>query len=1240
MTFDMELRCVSPHKHDNSRCGDHDAVNENNLRPMRAARELAKKAETNRKAKSGGGPSAEEKSGSPSKEKEGEGGKDGSRKRTGDEIRGQRAAGKKGETREQQRRRVKKRWQRGFYLSIAARRKWQLEDLKRFRYATKLPPKNDKGRAKFGSAKKIQELQDKLELVELREQQLDFVRKENLRLQFRIGVALTNAGDYLEAFDYLERVCKNDNAYNEDDGEKKARLKLEFDIAKERGKLQLQLQFEAEQASASKKKKKTEDGEGTVGEAKAAEKPKPKKKEEEHKRGDEEEEKLNTNYETHMWAARCCVGLFKTTKMHYHLNTAYGHYLRSIECMTVPNEGYDMSTSLRLPVIYFELGELFELFGSMESALNMYSRSMNEFPHSRNYFDHMYRSCLVGRHLVQITTNEKGKADMLNRCIDMLQFLLEALPVHMDEANIIFLYARCLEQSQDPAVQYRSISTFDALHSCLSNHQIANAHSFGSFKQWTEEPENWLKFAAYIKDFGEEFLSKDAYETYMAKMNSRRGPGKALEHYVEVDVLLELAATYANHQNYKDATKYAEMALNKDRLDKRVRAVLSRYSKVHADKLEKEVNSINVLHRRWSERAWTDKSRKKLKEMEMERLLKRYQGNVYDREARKMLAYYDRETWRSKFMFEISCAVRVQRFIRNKFVCWKVQTKFREKYLSRASNAYSTYNRRPYDEANRREILMICGSRFCPRKHIIRRLKATLASQDAAALVLTRNSKSYLSRVRVYEGIARTKARREEYRVSSAWKIQLLVRCFVARRRVVRVMEFWARKAVAARVVQRFWRWREGTFQHAVTKVVTMQRRSRARAFLTFQSILKYHCMRKMRNRRGEKEKKSAARLAIEEKMRRERVWKARNEGATVIQRFFASSRDSFMSRSCSQAVRARRQAGFSHAITGRVAKGQAGELGYLRPGFRQSGPQFGAALAQRELYCTGSFDSADGMMLAALLRHNACSIRTLIFHDIRDGAASGLEEHVLPALRKCSSVRRVALLGGSNYPPSLFQALYRLVQVENPRIAHLHLERVNHDEGQPHAMKRFAHTLGGLNATLLMDYFNYCLPGLRTLSLQGCFLRDEDVALMLDGLRVNASLRRLSLGLNVLTDDSLVGILRAVTEEAPPRRASSLEHIELSYNLVSFGRDAVELVEQLVGSWMPLEEARLLYLHLEGNPLPLSKERYLCGLEARVADSKRGLRIGATSRVHSKEAFEVGDESSEVTMTSQSQHS
>ena len=131
--------------------------------------------------------------------------------------------------------------------------------------------------------------------------------------------------------------------------------------------------------------------------------------------------------------------------------------------------------------------------------------------------------------------------------------------------------------------------------------------------------------------------------------------------------------------------------------------------------------------------------------------------------------------------------------------------------------------------------------------------------------------------------------------------------------------------------------------------------------------------------------------------------------------------------------------------------------------------------------------------MLATLLKHSACEIRSLIFHDIADGALMGMEEHILPALKKCASIRRVAILGGSNFPESVFQSLLRLVQVDNPRIVHLHIELVNHNDADRSPMKRLVSNIVHLNANLLMDYFNYCLPGLRTLSLQGCYMRDED---------------------------------------------------------------------------------------------------------------------------------------------------
>jgi hypothetical protein len=723
----------------------------------------------------------------------------------------------------------------------------------------------------------------------------------------------------------------------------------------------------------------------------------------------------------------------------------------------------------------------------------------------------------------------------------------------------------------------------------------------------------------------------------MSKINSRRGPGKPLEYYVETHVLLNLAKTYADFQDFKMATKYTELALKKDRLNKEVRSLLSQYSKTHAIALQKEVDSINILHKRWTERAWTDKARKQLKDMELSRLLQKYQKNVYDRDARKLLSYYDRDRWRAKFMFEVACVVRVQRFMRNKFVCWNVQQKFREKYLARASRAWSRFNslQNRYSDELRTEIRAVVSSRFCPRKHAIRKLQKVLDAEDAAAKVMTRSSKTYLARQGMRQGIARTKARKAEHREYSALRIQVIVRRHLAVQKMQRVVKEWARKAVATLAIQRYWRWRERTFQHSVTKIVVKRRRQKMVAFATFTAVLRYHLMKKVRARRGEAIAKSTAQLEWEEKIRRERVFKARQNGAKVIQCFFLGVKASFMSRSCSKAIRARRQAGFSHSIDPIVERASSGELGYIKPGFRQSGPLFGTALSQREVYCSSSFELADAIMLASLLRHNSCKIKTLIFQDIPDGSAIGLEEHILPALYKCASIKRVCVLGGNKYPPGVFQMLFRLVQVDNPRVVHVHVEKVNYQENEEHSMKKYASRLCDHASVLLMDYFNYCLPGLTSLSLHGCYLRDEDCNILLDGLAVNSSLRRLSLSMNILTDASLVALLEAVTSN--PDRPSRLEHIELGYNLVACGRQATDVIEDLTRSYVPAEEDRLLYVHLEGNPIALAHERWLADYSKKyAADASRGLRIGATTRAHTPASMDqLGDEMSVATMSS-----
>lgn len=1164
---------------------------------MRAARELAKRAEEHKSGREGVPETKTEET---------------PKARSGREIRGQRAAGKKGETKEAQKQRVRKRWKFGIWTAVANYRKFQLDDLRKFRYATKLPNKNEKGRPKFGKLQKVQELEDKLELIKLREEQLKFVNGENLRLQKLIGIALVKAGSYMEAQKYLERVCQNERSYKESAEEKSARVKAEMAIAKEKGRLQIQLEFEANLIGGKEKGQSAEGKEEQEKEAEKARREKETRERElENEAKEEENQNLHEGYDAHLWAARCAVGLFKQTHAHYHLENAYGHYQHSIECMTVPNEKYDLSTNLRLPVVYFELGELFELFGSMGSALNIYTRCMSEFPHSRVYFDTMYRAALVGRHMTGITTNEKGREDMLNRCIDMLQFLLEALPEHINEANIIYLYARTLEQSSDPAIRYRSVTAYESLFTHLHEAKLCGADEYAEYKLWQQEPTSWLKLSRYIKDYGEGFLAIDAYETYVNKLNSRKAPGKPVEFYVETSTLMEIARNYASYQNYKLATKYAELALNKDRLNKEVRALLSSYSQPHAAALKKEVDSINILHQRWTERAWTNKSRQKLKSMEIERLEKKYDKNVYDKEARRLLSYYDRDRWRAKFMFEAECAIRVQRFVRNKFICWKVQEKFRARYLARASAAYSFFNRFPYDPANRLEIRSVNKSRFCPRKHIIRKLRATLELQDNAAGVMIRFCKAYLMRQGVRQGIRRTKKRKAEHEWRCALRMQLVARKFLAIRKVNETIREWAKKAVAAVVVQKFWRWRERTFQHAVTKIVTRFRKAKLKATMTFTTVLRYHVMRKIRAKRGEEYAKTRAQQLALEQRRRKKVYEQRQNGSRVITRFFKSLKADLLSRSCSLAIRSRREAGWTQTLTPLLLPFDAGRVSYCNPGFSQSQPAFRRALLQRVVYISAGFELSDSILLANVLKHSSCQVHSLFFHDVPHGGVIGLEEHVLPALRKCTSLRRIAISGGSSFPASFFEALFHLVQVENPRIVDLYIEKANHHHGD-NIMRRYTDDLAFLSSSVMKDFFNYSVPGLRVLSLHGCYLRDEDLEDIKHGLEVNSSLQRLALSMNIITDLGLYGLIQSATTN---EKKGNLRDLELGYNLLVCSSSIVELLHQkiITQPYWPAknaDEERFLTLHLEGNPIPKSRERLFNSFVDKVPDATRGLRV------------------------------
>ena len=129
--------------------------------------------------------------------------------------------------------------------------------------------------------------------------------------------------------------------------------------------------------------------------------------------------------------ARCCLFLFYETKDHKYLKQSYNYYQTSIETME-----YDLFAMFRLPMILLEFGRVMEHYGSFEPALGLYSRVLANFPNFRGYFIIMYRTAVIGKYIGEMQ-DKGGREQWLEKCIDILQFLLEALPRGICDVRII-----------------------------------------------------------------------------------------------------------------------------------------------------------------------------------------------------------------------------------------------------------------------------------------------------------------------------------------------------------------------------------------------------------------------------------------------------------------------------------------------------------------------------------------------------------------------------------------------------------------------------------------------------------------------------------------------------------------------------------------------------------------------------------------------------------------------------------
>jgi hypothetical protein len=317
---------------------------------------------------------------------------------------------------------------------------------------------------------------------------------------------------------------------------------------------------------------------------------------------------------------------------------------------------------------------------------------------------------------------------------------------------------------------------------------------------------------------------------------------------------------------------------------------------------------------------------------------------------------------------------------------------------------------------------------------------------------------------------------------------------------------------------------------------------------------------------------------------RRHRQWVLyRNRMATRIQTLFRNYRINSLAGVTRRLLVSRKAVGFSDMATelltsllhedSEVTGVSGASCHYKSPGIRQNTPQFQQVLNQHTIYCNRYFTSSDAVLLGAVLRHPLCRARRLILHTV-NGTNPSFEFDLLASLSRCRSLRLVALLGGV-WPIGFLVKLYQIVQLENPLIQTLLVESIHSLKAQETDQLLVA------SSSLLLDFFNFSVPGIRHLSLHGLSLVGEDLRLLAKGLAVNSSLTHLSVSLNLIEEDGFL-IIFSTLASAPK---SALISLDFSWNLVSLTDSVIRVFE---GYHRPPLPGRTLTVNLLHNRITI----------------------------------------------------
>lgn len=887
-------------------------------------------------------------------------------------------------------------------------------------------------------------------------------------------------------------------------------------------------------------------------------------------------EYLHPQYVVHLTAARCAMKLYATHGFQMYLEAAYRHYSNCINKL-----GLYISIA-ELPGILHEFGSMLEHYCSYDAALDMYRRVLETFPHYRGFFEVMYRTVVIGKHLTNAMTNAVERETIMNQCADNMSLILEAVPVSINEIHAMFLYARSLECLTDPKHAGRWEQAYQNLYAYCVDLDLAveELDTYDTFGGWFYRLETWLRLGEVFAAEGEIVLAKEAYHVFEARLDEQADMAEDTTQYRDVAVraYLKLARVLEEMKMPSEALRYAEMAFENNHFDAEARTVLGSYSAEHKQWLDHENRTFKGFAAIWRQRFLTGGYIKNIKKQVVAELEDKLTHNRLDLKTRKKLSYYDREKYRALFAFETICAKRIQRIYRTKRVLRYFYGALRYHYQMMATAVYRRYVKAPYDADIRKDLRRIAASKFCPKRHRIHATVKLFDVQDQAVKKIRTLAKSFFLRNVLFGRVKRRKDAARAHLYRTAVVLQCMYRSWKARKVTHRRRDNLSAMTAAAIKIQRFIRDRNNTFKHSVSRMVAYIRRDREWAWTTLRYNFRYLVSRYVQWIRDRKYQEMVERQRVEEEARRESRRRYVDLCASRISRFvrhvvsakmkslsrrvYAARRRAHVSRACREHAPPLRATSLIPGVDdadmgGALASSQSldgplggggdalRDIGYrpagIKPNIPQYIPQFKQALEQSTVLCGPSFGAADCMMLSAVLRTYGCKTHALIFRDIEGDKNASFEFDLLPALSRCRSIRQVRVLGG-RYTPSFLQALVTTVQINNPRINELYVESI-----APDCVGKFSSDLALWTGNILCDYFNYQLPGLRVLSLHGCFVRDADLVNIAQGLGVSSSLTELYLSNNLLTDTGLACLVRSITAS----KHRCLRVLDVSHNFI-----------------------------------------------------------------------------------------